>query len=74
MKYYILYVWGSVEPSLKGPYKTSIERDEAARKLRNNFNEVSDEDGIFWIDLPDDKFNIGSYTNGFMEYIEGFER
>ena len=41
---YLLYVWGSVEPELHGPYATDEERIEAARAL------ASDEDGVFRVD------------------------
>ena len=41
---YLLYVWGSVEPELHGPYATDAERIEAARAL------ASDEDGVFRLD------------------------
>ena len=41
---YLLYVWGSVEPELHGPYATDEERVEAARAL------ASDEDGVFRLD------------------------
>ncbi len=41
---YLLYVWGSVEPELHGPYATDEERIEAARALS------SDEDDVFRLD------------------------
>lgn len=41
---YLLYVWGSVEPELHGPYATDEARLEAARAL------ASDEDDVFRLD------------------------
>ena len=41
---YLLYVWGSVEPELHGPYATDEERVAAARAL------ASDDDGVFRLD------------------------
>ena len=47
-QHYLLVVWGSVEPELRGPYATDEERLEAARAL---FDEPdADEHGIFRLD------------------------
>lgn len=43
-QHYLLFVWGSVEPEVLGPYATEEERTEAARAL------ASDEHGIFRLD------------------------
>jgi hypothetical protein len=72
MKYYILHVEGDIEPSLKGPYKTSGTRDLAARRLRQK---TEGKDGVFWMDVTDGKAPVvGSYSGGFLAGVKGFIR
>jgi hypothetical protein len=33
MKYYVLEIWGDVEPVLHGPFGTGLERDQEAVRL-----------------------------------------
>lgn len=47
-QHYLLFVWGSVEPELRGPYATDEERVDAARALAADGG--SDEHGIFRLD------------------------
>jgi len=71
-KHYIIHVVGSIEPQLRGPYKTSQSRDLAARRLRQAKDE---EDGFFSLDIDKSgKPSIDSYSNGFMEGLPGFTR
>lgn len=45
-QHYLLFIWGSVEPELRGPYATDEERLDAARALAAD----GDEHGIFRLD------------------------
>lgn len=47
-QHYLLFVWGSVEPELRGPYATDEERLNAARALAAEPD--SDENAIFRLD------------------------
>ena len=50
VRYYLLPVWGGVEPSVLGPYRTEAERDRKARSLRKD--DPEDAPGIFMLDIP----------------------
>lgn len=47
-QHYLLFVWGSVEPELRGPYATDEERLAGARAVAADGG--SDEHGIFRLD------------------------
>lgn len=47
-QHYLLFIWGSVEPELRGPYATDDERLAAARALAADGG--GDEHGIFRLD------------------------
>lgn len=49
MKYYVLGIWGDVEPMLSDPFDTEAERDEKAREWKRN-DEV-DEGGIYRLNI-----------------------
>ena len=71
-RHYIIHVIGSVEPQLRGPYKTGRNRDLTARRLRQDEAEA---DGFFSLDIDEHGTpSIGSYSNGFMEGLPGFTR
>ena len=62
-KYYLLEVEGGVEPIVRGPYRTKIERDSAAKRIRLSQQE---DDGLFWADIDEVAvLTIGAYTAGF---------
>jgi len=61
--YYLLEVEGGVEPTVHGPYHTELERDNAAKQIRQRQEE---DDGLFWADIDEAGIlAIGSYTAGF---------
>lgn len=65
--YYVVQVWGDVEPELHGPYTTDDERDAAAKKIRED-----DQDdlpgGVYWLDVTAvDAPEIGAYSGGFFQ-------
>jgi hypothetical protein len=61
--YYLLEVEGGVEPIVRGPYRTKIERDNAAKQIRLCQQE---DDGLFWADIDEVAvLTIGAYTAGF---------
>ncbi len=47
-QHYLLFIWGSVEPELHGPYATDEERLDAARALAADGGD--DEHAIFRLD------------------------
>jgi len=65
--YYIIYVWGDVEPNLSQPFETSEARDEDARRMRRDDTEENGEgySGIYWMDVIDEKISVGSYSGNF---------
>ncbi len=63
--YFVVFVWGDVDPSLEGPFETEDERDAKAREIRRN---EGDENGIYWLDLTESgKLEVGPYTGGFLD-------
>ena len=48
-RYYLLHIWGDVEPSILGPYRTEAGRDRKARELRQEDSEGRH--GIFVLDI-----------------------
>jgi hypothetical protein len=63
--YYIIFIWGDVDPALMGPYKTEEERDRIAREIRK---EEGEEHGIYQLDV-DKGTEVGlySYSGAFFE-------
>jgi hypothetical protein len=67
-KFYLIYVWGDVEPEIHGPYETEDERDIAAGVMRH---QNSDDGGIYWLDItPDRTPATGSFSGAYMEVLE----
>ncbi len=64
MKYYLLHVYGDVEPILHGPYKTAAMRDRGARTVRHADPELRD--GLFRIDSKC-AVTVDSYTGAELE-------
>ena len=64
--YYVLIVLGDIEPELRGPYRDAEDRDLAAKQHRKR--DVSENDGIFWLDVGEHgKPEVGSYSGGFFD-------
>jgi hypothetical protein len=62
-KYYLLEVEGGVEPIVRGPYRTELEWDNAAKQIRQSQGE---DDGLFWADIDGTgELTIGAYAAGF---------
>ena len=49
MRYYLLHIWGDVEPSVLGPYRTEADRGKKARQLRQD--DLEGRNGIFMLDI-----------------------
>ena len=61
--YYLLEVEGGVEPIVRGPYRTKLVRDNAAKQIRRSQRE---DDGLSWADIDEvGVLTIGAYTAGF---------
>lgn len=68
-QYYVLWVWGDVEPELKGPYESAMTRDMIARGLR--LSEGPDEGGIYWMNVDQSgRTKVGAYTGDFLNDAE----
>ena len=64
-KFYVLFVWGDVDPDLIGPFDTDEARDEEAKEKRY---QEGDEHGYYWMDVDEEGIpNVGSYTGSFFE-------
>ena len=64
-RYWLIDVTGCTDPYVRGPYATSEEQDEAARKIRK---EQDEEDALFWATTgPTGQLRVGSYQHGFFE-------
>jgi hypothetical protein len=78
MNYYVLHVWGDVEPVLHGPYKTAEERDDHALIIRADDDS---EGGIYALQVgvqghtgaesksifPLAVVEVGTYSGGFFD-------
>jgi len=63
--YYILFIWGDVEPSIYGPYNTEEERDNDAIRIRK---EEGDENGIYKLYVEKgSKVEVYPYSGSFFE-------
>ena len=61
--YYLLEVEGGVEPIVRGPYRTKLERDNAAKQIRPGQQE---DDGLFWVEIDEvGVLTIGAYMARF---------
>ena len=47
-KYYLVMVWGDVEPELFGPFPTPLGRDKVAREIQED---RGDEHGLYLLDI-----------------------
>jgi hypothetical protein len=63
MKYYVLIMWGDIEPQLTEAFTTEETRDQHARDLRK---EHGNDHGIFPLDVDENgKPEVGAYSGGF---------
>lgn len=62
--YYLINVFGCVEPEIVGPFATFEERDIAALNLRKDQDEA---DALFWLDVENGVPTTGAYSGGFFE-------
>lgn len=62
MKYYVLGIWCDVDPFLSKPFDNSVDRDDEARRMRKEDDEM-DNSGIYKLDI-DGKGNptVSSFT------------
>jgi rubrerythrin len=65
-RYYVLVVYGDVEPGLSRPFSTKEARDKKAKELKN---EHGDENGIYWLDQTAKGLKTGAYSGGFFKDI-----
>jgi predicted RNA-binding Zn-ribbon protein involved in translation (DUF1610 family) len=66
--YYLLHVWGDVEPEILGPFKTEEERDAKAKALRER--ESDDPSGLYPLTIKDATPEVWAYSGGFFEEEE----
>ena len=72
MNYYLLVIWGGVEPGVVGPFKTEKERDDRAKEIKHL---EWDKNGLFTFEteknIPEIEF--GTYSGGFFNDEEDLE-
>ncbi len=65
-QYYVLFVWGDVEPQLFGPYETVAQRDEKSHELRRK--EGTDGGGLYMLNVSvSGGVEVGTYTGTFFD-------
>lgn len=67
--FFLLVIWGDVQPEIKGPYASDIERVALARKHRAR---SGDRDGLFRLDVaalakPGKRVHVSSFGNSELE-------
>lgn len=65
--YWLIVVYGDVEPGLHGPYATKDYRDQHALKHRASDPDMND--GIYKLTIDEEVPLIESYSGGFFEGI-----
>lgn len=64
--YFTLFIWGDVDPSLEGPFKTAEERDAKSLEIRRR--EGPDEGGIYKLDVDQHGIpQVRPYYGGFLD-------
>ena len=64
MRFYLVIVYGDIEPVIKGPYKTKAARDCAAFRHRQK----TSDDGVYKLNVTSEGApQIGAYSGGFMD-------
>ncbi len=64
MDYYLLFIWGRVEPELTGPFDTAEERDAEALKLKDK--EGTSKHLYYKLNVPKGTtIELDSFTNEF---------
>ncbi len=62
-KFFLIEVKQGVEPFVHGPYRTEVDRDHSARKVRDK---QDDDDSLFWARFDRKKgLVVGPYIAGF---------
>ena len=66
-RYYVLKVWGDVEPSLSREFNNEEARDEEAKRMRKEDTEENEQgySGIYWLNIIRNELVIGSYSGIF---------
>ncbi len=65
MKYYLLVIWGCIDPAVKGPFESEETRDKAAVDF---YIENGDEHGLFRMDtLEDGSVDVWPFSGSFFE-------
>ena len=60
MDYYLLFIWGCVEPELVGPFKSTEEREAEAQRY---WKEHKDQHGYFSLEVTKGcQVDVGGFT------------
>lgn len=63
-KFFVLFIWGDVEPHLHGPYQTEEKRDNKVREIRRK--EGVDGGGIYRAEVSKNgNLTVSPYSGGF---------
>jgi hypothetical protein len=60
-EYYLIRIFGDVDPVIVGEYKSNKERDKAARKIREE-DDQDLHDGLYRLDIVNGKPVIDSFS------------
>lgn len=63
-QYFLLFIWGDVEPQLHGPFTSKKYRDDLAHRIRAK---EGDKHGIYPVEIKQQKLYVGSYAGSFFE-------
>ena len=68
-KYYVLKVWGDVEPELSVPSPTEEMRDSLAKQMKKEDTESEGDNysGFYWLNIVNGLPEIGPYSGAFFE-------
>lgn len=58
--HWLIAVWRDVDPSALGPFETVEAQIAEAKRLRAS-GEMSEEDGLYWLDIEGDEPHVGSF-------------
>lgn len=70
--YYVIKVYGDVEPELSVPSPTEDERDSVAKQMKalDEKEEGENYSGFYWLNIINGKPEIGSYSGAFFDDVD----
>ena len=68
LDYYLLCIWGDIEPEVLGPFKSELDRDNRCKQLKGTHG---DEHGMFPLSVPEGAPapTVAAYSGAFFEDV-----